>query len=64
MRQYRKDLAAFITSCAHLSLVQEGAYNRLLDWYYAKERPLPSDVDEVCRLARAVTEDEDRKSVV
>lgn len=58
MKQYRKDLTAFIPSCAHLTLLEEGVYNRLLDLYYAKERPIPGDIDAACRLCRAHTTEE------
>ena len=58
MKQYRKDLTAFIPSCAHLTLLEEGVYNRLLDIYYAKERPIPGDIDAACRLCRAHTPEE------
>ncbi len=40
-----------------------GAYDRLLDHYYATESALPSDIDSCCRIARAMTKDE-RKSVI
>lgn len=36
-----------------LSMAQMGAYDRLLDYYYEEERPLPADVDECCRIAGA-----------
>lgn len=58
MKQYRKDLTAFIPSCAHLTLLEEGVYNRLLDIYYAKERPIPAEIDAACRLCRAHTPEE------
>ena len=47
---------------ATLSLMEMGAYDRLLDHYYAEEQPLPSDLDECCRIAAALTKDE-RKAV-
>ncbi len=45
---------------AGLSLAEMGAYDRLLDHYYAEEQPLPADLDECCRLAVAITKDERR----
>lgn len=39
-------------------MLEDGAYRRLLDIYYAREAPLPKDPREVCRLARAVTKQE------
>lgn len=47
---------------ATLSLMEMGAYDRLLDHYYAEEQPLPADLDECCRIAAALTKDE-RKAV-
>lgn len=43
---------------ATLSLAQMGAYDRLLDHYYAEESPLPSDQMECCRIAGAITKAE------
>jgi uncharacterized protein YdaU (DUF1376 family) len=47
---------------ATLSLMEMGAYDRLLDHYYSEEQPLPADLDECCRIAAALTKDE-RKAV-
>ena len=58
MKRYTKDLGDFITSCAHLSLLEEGVYNRLLDIVYSSENPLPADIASVCRLCRARSADE------
>lgn len=46
----------------HLSILEEGAYNRLVDLYYVREGPLPSDLAACYRLARAMTSAE-RKAV-
>jgi uncharacterized protein YdaU (DUF1376 family) len=43
---------------AELSLIEMGAYDRLLDHYYAEEKPLPGDFMRCCRLAGAVTKQE------
>ena len=45
-----------------LSMAQMGAYDRLLDYYYEEERPLPSDIDECCRIAGAASK-QDRVDV-
>jgi len=58
VKRYTKDLGDFITSCAHLSLLEEGVYNRLLDIVYSSEKPLPADIPAVCRLCRARSADE------
>lgn len=41
-----------------LSLAQMGAYDRLLDHYYAEEGPLPADLGECCRIAGAMSKPE------
>jgi len=40
---------------AHLSLVEDGAYRRLLDRYYTTGRALPDDIDRLFRICRAFT---------
>ena len=44
----------------HLSMLEDGAYRRLLDAYYSRKSPLPKDA--VYRLARAESKPE-RKAV-
>lgn len=39
-------------------MIEDGAYRRLLDLYYTREAPLPANLDAVCRLIRARTDDE------
>lgn len=43
---------------AHLSMLEDGAYNRLVDLYYVREEPLPLDLSACCRLVRAVSKQE------
>ncbi|MGY4516436.1 YdaU family protein [Lysobacter sp. HA18] len=50
------------TSTAHLSALEHGVYVRMLHRYYSTERPLPNDVGDVCRVARAASTGE-RKAV-
>ena len=40
---------------AHLSMLEDGAYRRLLDVYYGREMPLPVSETECCRLVRAIS---------
>lgn len=47
---------------AHLSMTEDGAYNRLCDVYYVRETPLPREIPACCRLVRANTAP-DRKAV-
>lgn len=41
-----------------LSMMEQGAYDRLLDYYYATEKPIPADADRAAIICRAVTEPE------
>lgn len=43
---------------SHLSLAEMGAYDRLLDHYYANEAPLPGDVERCCRICGTATKAE------
>jgi uncharacterized protein YdaU (DUF1376 family) len=38
---------------AHLSMVEDSAYRRLLDHYYSTERPISTNVEHVVRICRA-----------
>lgn len=56
MNYYEHHLGDYIKDTVGLlTMVQEGAYRRLLDQYYARELPLPTDLKECHRLARATT---------
>lgn len=58
MNYYEHHLGDYAKDAAHLSLVEDGAYRRLLDAYYTREQPLPGDVRQCCKLARANTKTE------
>lgn len=60
MNYYKRNLGDFARDTAHLSQGQIGAYDLMLDWYYANERPLPADKADVYRIARAFTSEEKR----
>lgn len=62
MNFYEHHLGDYIRDAAHLSLLEEGAYRRLIDAYYVRERELPAERPEVYKLARAVARPE-RKAV-
>jgi uncharacterized protein YdaU (DUF1376 family) len=55
---YEHHLGDYMRDTAHLSLLEDGAYRRLLDAYYTRERPLPPDLRDCCKLARASTKPE------
>ncbi len=44
----------------HLSWDEDCAYRRLLDQYYKREVPIPADLRQACRLARAVSKPQRR----
>lgn len=48
----------FMRDTGHLSLAEDGAYNRLLDHYYSTRRGLPESIDGLIRICRAFTPDE------
>ena len=62
MNHYKRHLGDFARDTSHLSQGQVGAYDLLLDWYYSNERGLPTDPEDVYRIAKAYTKEE-RKNV-
>ncbi|WP_404299807.1 DUF1376 domain-containing protein [Alicycliphilus denitrificans] len=58
MNYYEHHIGDHLKKTVHLSAVEEGVYRRLLDRYYTTEQPLPADVRECCKLARATTKAE------
>ena len=58
MNYYEHHLGDYLRDTAHLSMLEDGAYRRLLDAYYIKEAPLPKALRDVCRLVRAMTKPE------
>lgn len=59
MNYYPRFPAHYQTKTLHLTMEQDGAYTRLLDWYYANERAIPHP--QRYAVARAMTAGE-RKS--
>jgi uncharacterized protein YdaU (DUF1376 family) len=45
-------------------MIEDGAYRRLIDLYYTREAPLPANLEAVCRLIRARTQEETAAVVV
>lgn len=62
MNYYERHIGDYIRDTVSLTMLEDGAYNRLLDQYYQTERPLPRDRKMVYRLARATSAAE-RKAV-
>lgn len=50
---YPHHIGDYTRDTAHLSMLEDCAYRRLLDIYYATERPLPKSQPELYRLVRA-----------
>lgn len=53
MDWYKRYIGDYAGDTAHLTMIEDGAYGRLIDHYYKKERPLPLDEGELFRIARA-----------
>jgi uncharacterized protein YdaU (DUF1376 family) len=53
MNYYRRYIGDYLKKTARLSMLEHGAYNLLLDYYYVEERPIPLDLAEVYRMVRA-----------
>lgn len=62
MNYFEKHIGDWIRDTVSLTMLEDGAYNRLIDQYYQTERPLPNDKKLVYRLARANSSAE-RKAV-
>lgn len=62
MQFYKRFIGDYGRDTAILTMEQDGAYGRLLDYYYATEKPLPTDREELYLIARAMSAGQ-RKSV-
>ena len=58
MNYYEHHLGDYMRDTAHLSMLEDAAYRRLLDAYYVREKPLPADLRECYKLARASSKQE------
>ncbi len=58
MNYYRHHIGDYLRDTAHLTVVEDGVYRRLLDLYYMREQPLSPDLSTVCRLIRVRADDE------
>jgi uncharacterized protein YdaU (DUF1376 family) len=62
LNYYRRYVGDYLRDTARLSMLEHGAYNLLLDYYYADEKPLPDDKEEIYLMVRAMHA-ADRKAV-
>lgn len=60
MNYWERHIGDIIRDTVSLTMLEEGAYTRLLDQYYQTERPLPNDKKMIYRLARATSTAERR----
>ena len=58
MNYYEHHIGDYDAATAHLSMLEDAAYSRLMRLYYRKEAPIPADLAVVCRLVRASSKDE------
>lgn len=58
LRWYAHYLDDYRRDTGHLSMIEDGAYRRLLDEIYVLGKPLPVSLTAVHRLARAFSEEE------
>lgn len=56
MNHYPRHIGDYLKDTSHLSLLEHGAYARLLDVYYTREGPIPAD--QAARLTGARTREE------
>lgn len=54
MNYYRRYVGDYLGKTMRLSTTEHGAYGLLLDFYYAEEKPIPLDHDEVYVICRAI----------
>lgn len=58
MYYYTRHIGDYAASTAHLSMLEHGAYQLLLDQHYLTEKPLPSDIALLSRIVRATSKPE------
>ena len=58
MNYYVHHLGDYDGATAHLSWLEDCAYRRLICLYYRNEAPIPADLKQACRLARATSKQE------
>jgi uncharacterized protein YdaU (DUF1376 family) len=50
MNYYQFHIGDYAVHTRHLSLLEDLAYRRLMDWYYTNEKPIPPDPEKAARL--------------
>ena len=62
MNFYPHRIGDHASATSHLSMLEDCAYRRLLDWYFLDEKPIPLDARKVYRRVRA-SSDAEREAV-
>jgi uncharacterized protein YdaU (DUF1376 family) len=62
LNYYPHHIGDYLRDTVHLTALEDGTYRRMLDLYYASEKPLPLDFDWLCKLVRA-RENPEREAV-
>jgi len=55
MNYYKRHLGDYARDTGHLTALEHGIYNLLLDWYYVNEKPIPPD--KAVKIARGNPEE-------
>lgn len=58
MNYYPFHIGDYARDTRHLTVLEHGAYRLLIDLYYLREAPLPLDLQGLCRLVCARSDDE------
>jgi uncharacterized protein YdaU (DUF1376 family) len=58
LNYFEHHIGDYDSATAHLTMLEDGVYSRLLRVYYRTEAPLPADVKQTCRLVRAQSKPE------
>lgn len=58
MHYYKFNIKDWTRDTAHLSVVEEGVYRRLLDYYYETEKPIPQETQSLIRRLRLAGHEE------
>lgn len=58
MNYFELHLGDYEAATAHLTVLEDGIYGRLLRLYYRTEKPIPADIKQACRLVRATSKPE------
>ena len=52
MHYYKFNIGDYASHTTHLSIQEDLAYRRMIDWVYLHESALPADVNQIARLIR------------